>query len=138
MSISNRGTYIASSASVPARAAAWRRLRDEDDWKITSSWIDESGPGETPDLGALWVRIEAEIERSERLILYVEPNDFPLKGALVEVGMAIAHRIPIRVVAPGVVIDLVTYRPIGSWVKHPLVTFAKTIDEALAGATFNM
>ncbi len=90
------------------------------------------------DLGSLWVRIEAEIDRSERLILYVETDDFPLKGALIEVGMAIAHRIPIRVVAPGVILDPVSFRPIGSWVRHPLVKFCDTMDDALEGATVNM
>ena len=136
--MSNAGTYIASRASRPERPAAWRRLRDVDGWKITSSWIDEAGAGETADLGALWTRIEAEVSRSERLMLYVEPEDFPLKGALIEVGMAIAHRIPIRVVAPGVVLEPVSFRPIGSWVRHPLVRFCDSIDEALAGATMNM
>jgi len=132
------GTYIASRASLPERSAAWRRLRDVDGWKITSSWIDEAGAGQSMDLGSLWVRIEAEIDRSERLILYVETDDFPLKGALIEVGMAIAHRIPIRVVAPGVILDPVSFRPIGSWVRHPLVKFCDTMDDALEGATVNM
>lgn len=136
--MTNAGTYIASRASLPERSAAWRRLRDVDGWKITSSWIDEAGAGETPDPGPLWTRIEAEIARSELLILYVEPDDFPLKGALIEVGMAIAHRIPIRVVAPGVVLDPASFRPLGSWVRHPLVTFRDTMEEALAGATMNL
>jgi hypothetical protein len=64
------------------------------------------------------------------LILYVETEDIPLKGALIEVGMAIAHRLPIRVVAPGVVLDPVSFRPLGSWVRHPLVTFCDTMVEA--------
>lgn len=110
----NSGTYIASRASLPERSAAWRRLRDVDGWKITSSWIDEAGVGETADLGSLWTRIEAEVIGSERLILYVEPEDFPLKGALIEVGMALACHVPIRVVAPGVVLEPVSFRPIGS------------------------
>ena len=133
--MSNAGTYIASRVS---RAALWRRLRDEDGWKITSTWIDEAGAGQTSDMGALWSRIEAEVSASERLVLYAETEDFPMKGALVEVGMAIAHRIPIRVVLPGVVLEPVSFRPIGSWVRHPLVSFADTMDEALAGATFNL
>lgn len=132
------GAYIASRASLPERSAAWRKLRDVAGWKITSSWIDEAGVGESADLGSLWSRIEAEIARSERLILYVEPDDFPLKGALIEVGMALAHRIPIRVVAPGVALDPVSLRPIGSWVRHPLVTFCDTMDEALDGATVSL
>lgn len=61
-----------------------------------------------------------------------------LKGALIEVGMAIAHKIPIRVVAPGVVLEPVSFRPIGSWVRHPLVAFADSMAEALEGATVCM
>ena len=136
--MTNVGTYIASRASNPERPAAWRRLRDVDGYKITSSWIDEAGPGQTVDLGALWERIESEVSGSELLVLYVEPKDFPLKGALVEVGMALAHRIPIRVVAPGVVLEPASLRPMGSWVRHPLVTFCDTMDEALEGATVSM
>lgn len=132
----NRGTYIASRASVPSRSRSWRRLRDVDGWLITCSWIDEAGPGQTADLGALWQRIELEIRASERLILYVEPDDFPLKGALIEVGMALAHDIPIRIVAPGVTLEPGSFRPLGSWVKHPLVAFADTMGEALRGAHF--
>jgi hypothetical protein len=129
----NLGTYIASRASLPERSAAWRRLRD-DGWKITCTWIDEAGPGESADLGSLWARIDAEIAGSERLILYVEPGDFPLKGALIEVGMALAHGMPIRIVAPGVVLEPDSLRPLGSWVRHPLVTFCDTVEEALVGA----
>ena len=129
------GTYIASRASVPERSAAWRRLRDEDGYKITSSWIDEAGVGQSSDLGELWERIVREVTRSERLVLYVEPDDFPLKGALVEVGMALAHRIPIRVVAPGVVLDPVSCRPLGNWMRHCLVRRVDSMEQALAGAT---
>ena len=134
----NAGTYIASRASLPERSAAWRRLRDVDGWKITSTWIDEAGAGETVDLGLLWERIAAEIEQSERLVLYVEPGDFPLKGALIEVGIALAHRIPIRVVAPGVALEPQSFRPIGSWVRHPLVSFCDSMNDALIGATVSM
>lgn len=135
---SNVGTYVVSRASLPDRVAAWRRLRDVDGYKITSTWIDEAGPGESRDLPDLWIRIDNEIRRSERLVLYVEMEDFPLKGALVEVGIAIAHQVPIRVVAPGVVLDPVSMRPLGSWIRHPLVTFASSIEEAMSGATFDM
>jgi len=132
---SNAGTYIASRTW---RAPTWRRLRDNDGWKITSSWIDEARAGESTDLGSLWEHIAAEIGRSERLILYAETEDFPLKGALIEVGMAIAARIPIRVVIPDVILDPVSFRPLGSWVRHPMVIFCDTMDEALEGASINM
>jgi hypothetical protein len=123
------GTYIASRT---LRAPTWRRLRDVNGWKITSSWIDEARGGESENLSTLWQRIEAEIARSNLLILYVETEDFPLKGALIEVGIAIAHHIPIRIVSPGVILDPVSFRPLGSWVRHPLVTFCDTMHEAHA------
>ena len=129
--MSSSGIYIASRV---CHAARWQGLRDVDGWEIISSWIDEAGTGESASLALLWSRIEAEIARSKFLILYVETEDFPLKGALIEVGMAIAHRRPIRVVAPGVVLDPMSFRPLGSWVRHPLVTFCDTMHEALAGA----
>lgn len=72
--MTNVGTYIASRASIPERSATWRRLRDVDGWKITSTWINEAGIGESTDLSAPWVRIEAEIAGSERLVLYIEPG----------------------------------------------------------------
>jgi len=133
--MANVGTYIASRVS---RAPAWRALRDVDGWKISSTWIDEAGDGESADLGELWTRIEREIATSERLILYAVTDDFPMKGALVEVGMAIASVIPIRVVVPGVEIHPKSFRPLGSWVRHPLVTFSETMESALAGATISL
>ena len=127
--MSSAGIYIASRAY---RAARWRQLRDIEGWQITSSWIDEAGTGESTDLGNLWTRIEAEIAKSKLLILYVETEDFPLKGALIEVGMALATPIPICIVAPGVVLNPVSFRPLGSWVRHPRVTFCDTLTEAQA------
>jgi hypothetical protein len=129
-----RGSYVASRASIPARAEQWRYLRDIGGWHITSTWIDEAGEGETDDFSELWVRIEAEIKQSERLILYVEANDFPIRGALIEVGIALAAGVPVYVVAPGVAIEPRSRRPVGSWMDHPLVTLASNMGEALEGS----
>lgn len=129
-----QGVYIASRASIPARAAQWRLLRDLLGWHIVSSWIDEAGEGDTANFTELWVRIETEIKQSERLILYVEADDFPLKGALVEVGIALAAGVPVYVVAPGVVIEGRSRRPIGSWIDHPLVKLVPNMEVALKGA----
>jgi hypothetical protein len=106
----------------------WRDLRDSG-VRITSSWIDEDGEGQTEDFGDLWQRIENEIRRSSALVLYVEPSDFPLKGALVEVGMALAIGLPINVVAPGVFLER-SMRPIGSWAAHPSVCFFEDVRAA--------
>ena len=130
-----RGVYIASRASIPERAARWRHLRDVEGWHVIASWIDEAGEGQTEDFSELWVRIETEIKSAERLILYVENDDFPLKGALIEAGIALAAGVPIFVVAPGVTIEPRSRRPIGSWVDHPLVKIVPDMETALAGAT---
>lgn len=121
--------YVASRASIPERVQYWRLLRRLG-WPIASTWIDEAGSGETEDLGELWTRIGREVTGSAGLILYVEPADFPLKGALVEVGMALAAGVPVVVVAPGVDVEPRSSRPIGSWMMHPLVGRADDVFAA--------
>lgn len=122
--------YVASRASVPARPTMWKLLRDEGAI-IVSSWIDEAGEGETIDFSELWQRIEGEIRAADRLVLYVEPEDFPLKGALVEVGMALSLGKPIWVVAPGVELEMRGMRPLGSWAKHPGVQFSECVRQSV-------
>jgi hypothetical protein len=128
-SAERRGVYVASRASVPERGAMWRRLR-ADGWPIVSTWIDEDGEGQTADFGRLWLRICREVTTARALVLYVEPGDFPLKGALIEVGMALGVEIPVVVVAPGVELEPRSMRPLGSWAAHPLVTFAADMPAA--------
>lgn len=112
--------YVASRASIPERSEMWRAFR-KDGNQITSSWIDEAGEGETADFNELWRRITAEIEEAHKLILYAEPNDFPLKGALIEAGIAIGMGKQVIVCLPNVKLEGRTCRPIGSWIEHPLV-----------------
>lgn len=127
------GIYVASRASVPARGEMWRTLR-AGGAPIISTWIDEDGEGQSHDLGELWERILREVTSAERLILYVEPDDFPLKGAFIEVGMALAAGVPVFVVSPGVALEARSLRPLGSWALHPLVTLCQTMGDALHGA----
>lgn len=133
-----RGTYIASRASLPERSEAWRKLRDVDGYLIVSSWIDvvtqPLNANDTKPLHAIWENITQEVTTAERVIVYAEPDDFPLKGTLVEVGMALAVGTPIYLVLPGVDIDDNTFRPIGSWINHPLVKVVTSMSEALSGA----
>jgi hypothetical protein len=119
--------YVASRASIPERAAMWRRLRDEEGFNIVSSWIDEAGPGQTDDMKELWHRIRDEIRASKGLVLYVEPGDLPLKGAFVEAGIAFALGIPIYVVCRGIKDPR---RDLGSWV-HVVAGYAHSPREAL-------
>lgn len=120
--------YVASRASVPERSAMWRSLRASG-WQITSTWIDEAGEGETEDFGELWQRIMREIAAADALILYAEKDDFPLKGALVEVGIALGMKKPVFVCLPGVELQGRTFRPIGSWITHSLVKQVASVEE---------
>jgi len=118
--------YVASRVK---HAEMWKALRAKN-YPIISTWIDEAGDGETGDFAELWERITKEISKSDGLILYVENEDFPLKGAFVEVGIAIAFNRPIFVVLPGVKLEGRTMRPVGSWLKHDLVTVCDHLDHA--------
>lgn len=124
------GIYTASRASLPERSAMWRKFRDEG-VKITSSWIDEAGDGETECFTELWDRITAEIASAERLVLYAEPDDFPLKGALIECGIALGMGKPVVVCLPGVELNGRTHRPVGSWIEHRLVERNDNIARSL-------
>lgn len=111
-------------------APRWRQLRDEAGWPIVASWIDESGPLESSSVEALWIRAFDEAGCASRVILYAEPDDFPLKGALIEVGAAIALGVPVFLVLPGVELEARNDRPIGSWIRHGLVRRCETLEEA--------
>ncbi|PTT42980.1 hypothetical protein DBR23_02320 [Acidovorax sp. HMWF018] len=123
------GIYVASRASLPERPAYWRALRAAG-WPIVSTWIDEAGPGETADLRELWARIIREISSARGLVLHVETDDFPLKGALIEVGAALSLGKRVGVYAPGVVLEDRSMRPLGSWAAHPLVRLCTTLADA--------
>lgn len=125
--------YVASRASLPERGAMWRSLRAAG-WPIISSWIDEDGDGQTADFAELWSRISHEVTTATALILYAEPSDIPLKGALVEVGLALAAGIPVFAVLPGIEFEPRSMRPVGSWLAHPGVIMPATLDIALASA----
>ncbi|KQS55945.1 hypothetical protein ASG17_07795 [Brevundimonas sp. Leaf363] len=124
------GVYVASRASIPERGQMWRDLRASG-VNVTSTWIDEDGPGETADFADLWPRIQREVTSSERLVCYLEPDDFPIKGVLIEIGMALAAGVPVFIVAPDITLEGRTFRPLGSWVKHPAVTFCATVADAI-------
>lgn len=121
--------YVASRASLPQRSAMWRYLR-ESGLAITSTWIDESGEGQTSNFGELWLRIASEIQAADALVLYAYTADFPLKGALVEVGIALGMGKPVYVCLPGVTLEARTDRPVGSWIRHPNVKIVEHVESA--------
>jgi hypothetical protein len=112
------GIYIASKTR---HAAKWRALRDSG-VPIISTWIDEAGVGETKCFENLWERCIGEPRRAAALIVYAEDGD-ELKGALVEVGAALASETPVYVV--GKVEPLKTAR------NHRLVTEVESLETAL-------
>lgn len=120
------GVYVASRVR---HARMWQQFR-RDGVIIASSWIDEAGEGETGDFGELWARIEREIRSSRALVLYAQENDFPLKGALVEVGMALAVGVPVFVYT-NAKLDGRTMRPMGSWILDRRVTMCESIHGAV-------
>lgn len=125
------GIYVASRV---LRAPMWKALRDDEGIPIIASWIDEAGAGETADFGELWLRIRDEIRRSRALVFYAHPDDFPFKGALVEVGIALAMDKPVFVVRNKVAIEGRTMRPFGSWILDRRVKMFEELDDAIYAA----
>lgn len=128
--------YVASRASLPERPAMWRELRALGH-NIISTWIDESDEVATASFMELWDRVAKEVRSATRLVLYVEPDDFPLKGALIEVGIAIGADVPVFVVAPGVKLEERSMRPLGSWVMHPLVQKCDSVADAMTATRWD-
>ena len=112
--------YIASKAKHRPR---WRALRDSG-VNINSRWIDTpdlyigttAGDGVSDlDYEKLWIQCIEDVINCDMLILYVEPGEV-LKGALVEVGAALAAGRMVIACA-----DLDGIEGIGTWWNHPLV-----------------
>src|SRR5688572_586727 len=63
--------YIASKT---IHAPKWLALRAAG-WPIIATWIDEAGPGDSPDLADLSKRCIREAAHATRTILYGEPGE---------------------------------------------------------------
>lgn len=87
---------------------------------IISTWIDEDRPGQAVDYGDLWTRCIAEASRADVTIVYAVPGDIS-KGALIEVGAALAMGRPVYAVG----VDA-GY----TFIRHPLVSICASLDEA--------
>lgn len=112
--------YVASKSKF---GSMWKSVREpltEGGVQIVSTWIDECGEGETVDFADLWMRCVTEASTCDLLVAYHEDGDV-WKGAFIEIGSALSHGVPVYVLG----------RPPGSWVDHPLVTFAESIDDAI-------
>ena len=112
--------YVASKSKY---GPLWCEFREA--WQglavIVSSWIDESGEGESDGLADLWTRCIGEARSADLLIACYEDGDI-WKGAYIEIGAALAYQKPVYLCG----------RPPGSFINHPLVTLASDPDDALA------
>jgi hypothetical protein len=83
--------YIASKTK---HAEMWKNLKAKlaagQSFEINSTWIDEAGPGQSPDLADLAGRCIDEACAANLVIVYYEEGDSFMKGALVEMGAALA------------------------------------------------
>lgn len=128
--MSGGGVYVCSRTH---HAGLWKEYRAAG-VPIIASWINEAGAGETENFGVLWERIRQEVLSATHVIVFACASDFPLKGALVEAGMAIAAGKPIHLVlARDVLLEPRSCRPIGSWINHPLVKRFESVEAAFAG-----
>lgn len=84
------GIYIASKAKYGSEWIHKRTLG----YPIISSWIDQHNIGDTLDWPELWNRCITEASNSSALVLICRPTDI-LKGAWVEVGVALGNNIPV-------------------------------------------
>jgi len=123
-----RRVYIASKAKYRAE---WRALRAKG-YDIISRWIDTPDEyigttiGESDlDYSDLWTAIVQDVYYCNMLIVVIRPGDV-LKGALVEVGIALATDAEIWVV--GAQEDI---RANGTWVAHPKINVSKGPIESL-------
>jgi nucleoside 2-deoxyribosyltransferase len=117
--------YTASKISY---ASLWRQLRNEE-WKhldFTARWIDIedleleeriSGPAEYVHF---WTIDIQDVRRSDFVLIYARPGDL-LKGALVEVGAALAL---------GKIVLSVGIDPSHTWSYHPCVVRLDTLSQA--------
>ena len=126
-----QGIYVASRVH---HASMWRGCR-ADGFPIISTWIDEAGAGETACFADLWDKqILPEIERCCALVLYAEEEDLPLKGALIEAGIAMAFGRRVYVVAPWLEYNPRGDRRLGTWMSSMGVMKCATLFTALSAA----
>lgn len=113
------GIYAASKA---AHFDMWRAFRSAGQ-PIISTWIDEDADKATKDFSDLWARCIAEAAGASAVILYRESGEV-LKGALLEIGAAMARGRPVFAVGD---FD-------GTYHNHPLFHPCATLDDAFRRA----
>lgn len=114
----SKSFYIASKTK---HAPKWKNFRSEG-VNIISTWIDEAEPGQSLDFKDLACRCISEASRAEVTVLYCEPGEI-LKGALVEMGAALANWREVRIVG-----ECASLSPVLN--KHPLCYPYPSLEEA--------
>ena len=95
-----------------------------------STWIDDAWMGVTIDHAELWVRSIREAISADVCLLYVEDGEI-LKGALVELGAAIAAGRRAIWVGPTSIEEPGRGRRIHTVTNHPAVTPVRDLEAAL-------
>lgn len=90
---------------------------------IISTWIDEAGPGQTVDKAELAQRCIEEVKASDLFVLFCKPGEH-LKGALVELGAALAYNKEVRCVG-----NCASLSPV--FINHKLWRWFPSVELAL-------
>lgn len=103
---------------------------------LHSSWQNSfwfpAGPEESPDAARIfWYKDIEEIRTCDALICYAEVGDV-LRGAICEVGAALALKKPVILVAPPGLFSLST------WQYHPYVSRRANLEDAFGELHFNL
>jgi hypothetical protein len=120
MNVPNRTIYVASKSEHGPFWQEQRTLLAMFGGFIVSTWIDESGPGESASLTDLWLRCIEEAARADCVVAFHRPGE-TWKGAFIEIGAALAHARLVFVIGD----------PPGSWVNHPNVHRVSSTIEVL-------
>ena len=87
--------YCASKSKHAPKWMSWKDAGAE----ITSSWLEKFDQGRLDDQTGHWDQILEDIQSSDALLLYSEPEDVQ-KGALAEFGIAFALGMKLFYVGP--------------------------------------
>jgi hypothetical protein len=116
--------------SFPKRCYVSSKLRHKQLWldsglDIISSWIQGEQLSDPSELSDMWVRYFEELQDCSCLIMYLEHGDKP-KGALIELGAAVAHNKPIYIIWDSTPKQLENL--VGTIVHHHSVTVTTSLE----------
>ena len=114
------------TASKLKHGAMWRALCAENSHFIAHArWLKHNSigtPDDPADAVAFWLQDEQDVKDADVLVLYAEEGE-KLRGALVEVGIALAWGVPVIVVG--------SHSDYGTWQFHPGVRRVDNMREMI-------